>query len=1622
MAEAPSELNKPQNEINNSAVLPSPPIASVADELVNQEPIIELGDRVRLNSSTAAGLVGTVIYRSQDLLGIRPDGVVDTSREFVLTDEGFDPELGIESVDILHKRKKPSFIEIFNLRKDQNLYTYDESGKPYRVYTIKDLDLNQDIIQVEDTEYSPGETMAIDFRFIGVPRDLPFRVVFGREPSEKPQVSSSENQDTNQGENNEADAPVDDEDEIEDFTFLDDELEEDQAPAFDVERLIEIPSSERQYPDIAQKSEAYADFLSLHSPAKQQLRDTQQETQIMVELFFRLRASILRLSQDGFPVGIKVSSIQTLAEALQARMLMLSRCVADIKKIVYVDSEEDNEKARHPNLVIEPLYEHIEKAIEYLNNPSDIAGSKYTPFMNGYLSRFGSSWREGGSVPVHAFQQDEEVFRLQADSETTTIPGYSSGLPSAKEGYVTSDNVSIVDFSLMRVLKATRTKNAIIQSGEEAAITAYIVFPYKYAYCLSVLPQESLAADVLAGLKPYKNIETIWKETGEISEIPSTTQMFRVSVDGGTLGNIPLREYLKAINLKAEGMGDIWPLQILLGGKEREWTIDQQEVLHEIITNTQNLILAEIVKQREQLATLVSQPPAIQGIQMIPESATLIDKLAGEQTGLLLKVQNDIRELMPSYANSDVALVGLPLRFYPDLCMAQIADQPAALTKAKNVFLRDEYIKQIETDRQLKKRKEFAGAPPTPNRCKHVKNLLLIRKVKDDAKRMALMVKFLMTYQGEKHDNWVECVSCDKELLCMHELLQIYQYLRPGDVNVLNKEIHLNFGGGQFQGFYICRNCGQSIQELEYDNHLEFDDNGKPMMGQSELVDKDKITQEQIEEVLGSIDTLGDDMSTEFDNETKKLIYKTAKEMSERLFTPLDKEDFIHIVNRVFALIQQIPSRARYVSFQATQRKGRGTMPDYDVYMNQALVCAVGVHLLLSIQTHMPDLILRTMPSGCRNLGGQPLEQEGGTQGIQCVISVISSFNKDAAPWSLTQFQKTVDDGERQKLIMGIFEPILQTSLQDPTILQALNQKREYRKKILGAAAGEGRPDEKVPDNFLPIPYQQTPEEFVEKIIIPEAASMGDRVELWIRQGNTLAKQNKMPMPIAFSETSCCLSPLDNPDEFWRKPEIQQSLPKFAARTGVQAPPKLTKAEPTMKPAELVRPLPDPPEDSYYQLFLKVCASSDDGDKHKGYTHEFGLTHKCIWCGLQLPMEAELLTPEVGRIEVEKQGIEITKESFDDLLTFTHKANGFKTVFSLEVPGPLQTWNTLKSMNPPPTDGWKEMLAKTDLALSKLAPDAEEVEVAIALTDFSTLALEVEAACKIRLPKGQHELLDKIVNEGAESITRFLQSYVIIPIRRFMAKVSASEYVVPKKWGLEQFHANDVQTILKEHMEYLIKFQKIQTTPWLKSKLQAAVSQAREILKHVQLIRPVQIPGGKQTYGFFLKFCLFAPLANFVDPNILPTLLEEGVEVPISQVEEQALFPARFISDMIKRFFDEGFRFTPEQIRELIAKRTVMENDNVIKKINAKDRSGREIEKMMMKAGIGEYAVGGTSAIWGYNKDQIKKEREQRIEMGLMPPGEEKADGLGYYGQQGEGEGYIGDGELGEINGFDDDN
>ena len=94
-------------------------------------------------------------------------------------------------------------------------------------------------------------------------------------------------------------------------------------------------------------------------------------------------------------------------------------------------------------------------------------------------------------------------------------------------------------------------------------------------------------------------------------------------------------------------------------------------------------------------------------------------------------------------------------------------------------------------------------------------------------------------------------------------------------------------------------------------------------------------------------------------------------------------------------------------------------------------------------------------------------------------------------------------------------------------------------------------------------------------------------------------------------------------------------------------------------------------------------------------------------------------------------------------------------------------------------------------------------------------------------------------------------------------------------------------------------------------------------------------------------------------------------------------------------------------------------------------RSEKEVANIQLKYGLGDWAVGGTSAIYKYNEEQYSKERTQRDEAGIVsfpefaPEGANQGqaqDGLGYFQEQGDEAGYIDDGELGDINGFDDDN
>ena len=143
-----------------------------------EEPIIELGDRIRINGGKYDRTSGRVVYRTEAEIHVSPDGLTNQVLELDVNEEGFDPRFAIESVEILQKRKKVGLVEILDLRADQDLETFGSDGEVVSRYRIVSVDPEADMIVVNNE--AEGD-VTIPFGFRGVPKEFPFRAIRGRQ-------------------------------------------------------------------------------------------------------------------------------------------------------------------------------------------------------------------------------------------------------------------------------------------------------------------------------------------------------------------------------------------------------------------------------------------------------------------------------------------------------------------------------------------------------------------------------------------------------------------------------------------------------------------------------------------------------------------------------------------------------------------------------------------------------------------------------------------------------------------------------------------------------------------------------------------------------------------------------------------------------------------------------------------------------------------------------------------------------------------------------------------------------------------------------------------------------------------------------------------------------------------------------------------------------------------------------------------------------------------------------------------------------------------------------------------------------------------------------------------------
>ncbi|NDC43374.1 MAG: hypothetical protein EBZ77_17800, partial [Chitinophagia bacterium] len=317
---------------------------------------------------------------------------------------------------------------------------------------------------------------------------------------------------------------------------------------------------------------------------------------------------------------------------------------------------------------------------------------------------------------------------------------------------------------------------------------------------------------------------------------------------------------------------------------------------------------------------------------------------------------------------------------------------------------------------------------------------------------------------------------------------------------------------------------------LDFDMHIEFDDEGRPMMGRSVMVDEDAIRKEALEDMLSGPATEAED-ARDWGSEDANLIYRLLFAMANKIGISPDVRDYERMIEQISGYVATLYTRSVYA--QITKAQGKAAL-DYDVYRIRFLIAGTAAHLLLNIQTHIPEYIIRYTHEECKaGFFGFPLESEANTSGIECMSGMLAGFMKDDAPWNQTGFQKEGNPVKRKSLFRRYVESLVKDFAKHPLTQNALREKRAYLTKLYGGTGGDLQ--DQIPTSFRPVPLLLSAEEAAELSVAPASAKEEDAVgTAWIRQAHAIARANTVLNPdIPYAETTCCFHDLRNPQEFW---------------------------------------------------------------------------------------------------------------------------------------------------------------------------------------------------------------------------------------------------------------------------------------------------------------------------------------------------------------------------------------------------------------------------------------------------------------------------------------------------------
>lgn len=1227
----------------------------VAGDASAADLVPELGDQIEIRIGSPSGketIHGIIMYRSDRMIRVRPFSAKTELYEFPLDENGdYEASLGVLEtlLDADKKANDPHFSKLMDVHVGNKIEFYDREGRVLATKTVAEIIATD---EYDGLKFTDGEVM--DFGFIGLPEpyisffnitglDEDVNAANAAQAEARPSAEvPPEAVNTNEG---------------------DDVLAQLIAAQGEI-RQDETAQINRPYPEVQQRQEMFVSVMQIIAPKAEQQKNPRilRKAYIEADLLASLKRSVVELSPQGQPLlnTSKSRRVNQLYEVLNHMYPPILMPIVKVKKVLatgdYDENMADVEYVAESTAVsaVQDSFNTYSKAINAPRRTNN-AFETYIRSMDDAFHPYAPH-----SKPTFQVQEDVEVYFGRPDG---AVMGFRD-LP-LKHNVSLEDTREDIPSYPIRMVKQGKTftdtiasKTLVIQTADTAEHAGSILLSPELSYLRLPVRSSVLLWDIHASEWSRHHKYTLKSRLLEAKD----NQIF----DADEQLNISILDLLRS-RLQPSLSLVSWANACVMdsiGLRALELSKEQMNVLDAKLKEGQtNWDLAMVKLKEETLAHLKHESKfPVKEILPFRDSALFNEAILTNETFKSFTERYSNRETL--YKEYDIAMTsaiadeayGTLLPFWSALVanMSQELIESARRTYASEAARIE---RKQATQRDLARR--FV-AVPSINKCPHVREYEIVNKISNDSEHMKALEGFVKKYNGGTQNNFVKCNKCLQNLICKHELLLIQEYKLQQQATSIHKQLVLEFGGPVFMGAYICKNCGQKISNLEFDTHLEFDDEGRPLVGRSVIQPEETGTFEGADEVTLAEHTTRVEKITDFSNTMTAdfAMYLSLKRIFEEAHIILSDElGKILLTELKIYMAKAVYSETKYTTDVLMKNP---KFPPYQNYRSRNLIGAMAALAVIELQNLPTDIPIpnRACPY---SRAGFPMDYldtvptaEVNKDAIRYIACVIGQIQMDEAPWNLVPWAGTTKPQDvRIKEIMNIIQ-ICMGNMRgtDPTFLigkamipeifdSQTRRMREAKAKRISAektARAIVKPSDadRLPSHFHPCPiYVQT--DATSAINVGNAANFEENVDtakITTIKPVVAARLQQIQQDIMYQinhdvETSVARRtyPLDiiNKNGFGYQ-SVGLSDPVSAEYELMTASyKKLDNRDPsrpntgthyyvpwTAPEADILEPTPD--ESIYYKLFAKVCAKGINS----GAVHEYTYGNVCRHCGFKM--------------------------------------------------------------------------------------------------------------------------------------------------------------------------------------------------------------------------------------------------------------------------------------------------------------------------------------------------------------------------------------------------------------------